>query len=81
VDEILESPSRSTRADVRLEEVSGVRSPILMTYGWTFNWILLNEAMKPTANEYTMSYIVALLKNLTPKQQLYAEICFRNPLG
>ena len=52
-----------------------------MTYGWTFNWILFNEAMKPTANEYTMSYIIALLKNLSPKQQLYAEIRFRDPLG
>lgn len=52
-----------------------------MTFGWTFNWILLNEAMRPIANEFTMNYIVALLKLLTPKQQLYAEICFRDPLG
>jgi len=53
----------------------------MMTYGWTFNWILLNEEMKPTANEFTMSYVIALCKSLTPRQQLYAEICFRDPLG
>lgn len=52
-----------------------------MLYAWTFNWILLNDKMKPDVGEYTMNYLISLLKQLTSRQALYSEICFRDPLG
>ena len=53
----------------------------MMTFAWTFQWILSDAEERPTANEYTMEYVAQLARQLTPKQSLYAEIRWRDPLG
>ena len=53
----------------------------MMTFSWTLQWILSNAEGRPTANQYTMAYVAALCRQLTPAQYLYAELRWRNPLG
>lgn len=53
----------------------------MMTYAWTLQWILLNPSRKPGSSTHTMAYILALLNQLTPEQQLYAELSWADPIG
>lgn len=51
-----------------------------MTYAWTLGLTLNPLTRKPEFNDYTGDYVIALLMQLTNKQQLYAEIRWRDPI-
>lgn len=52
----------------------------MVLWAWTYTWTLLNPNRKPEMNDYTLDYLVGLVKNLKPGQRLYAEIRWSEPL-
>ena len=52
----------------------------MTTWAWTYTWCLMNPNRKPEASDYTLDYLVALVKNLKPGQGLYSEIMWSDPL-
>lgn len=52
----------------------------MMTYAWTLSLMLDSEFKYDKCSAYTMAYIIKLVLQLTPKQALYAEIRWRDPV-
>lgn len=52
----------------------------MMTWAWTYGWTLLNQDRKVASSAYTKAYLMLLVNNLTPAQQLYAEISWADPI-
>jgi hypothetical protein len=60
------------------ENIDGVVER-MMTYAWTLT-LCFDENLKPVVRGITRNYILALVKQLTPEQALYAETRWRDPI-
>lgn len=53
----------------------------MMLFAWTYQWVLLNPDRRPKANQRTLKYLVQLCNQLNPKQQLWLEMIWAEPIN